>query len=101
MSEQTELKPVSAPQAQPVAAHVDAVMADAVTEAVAGPAQTPQAKLVKELVEAGVHYGHRVSRWNPKMEAYIRGKRNMIHIIDVRETMKGLLRAKKLLQSMV
>src|SRR6202162_2301249 len=60
-----------------------------------------QAELVKSLVDAGVHFGHRVSRWNPKMEPYIRGKRNMIHIIDVRETMKGLLRAKKLLQAMV
>ena len=60
-----------------------------------------QAELVKSLVDAGVHFGHRVSRWNPKMEPYIRGKRNMIHIIDVRETIKGLLRAKKLVQSVV
>jgi small subunit ribosomal protein S2 len=62
---------------------------------------TNQAELVKSLVDAGVHFGHRVSRWNPKMEPYIHGKRNMIHIIDVRETVKGLLRAKKLLQNMV
>src|SRR3954463_10267179 len=55
-----------------------------------------QAELVKSLVDAGVHFGHRVSRWNPKMEPYIHGKRNMIHIIDIRETIKGLLRAKKL-----
>src|SRR6476469_7630291 len=54
-----------------------------------------QAELVKALVDAGVHFGHRVSRWNPKMEPYIHGKRNMIHIIDVRETAKGLMRAKK------
>src|SRR3954453_20936100 len=58
-----------------------------------------QAELVKELVDAGVHFGHRVSRWNPKMEPYIHGKRNMIHIIDVRETIKGLLRARKFLQN--
>ena len=64
-------------------------------------ATTNQAELVKSLVDAGVHFGHRVSRWNPKMEPYIHGKRNMIHIIDVRETIKGLLRAKKLLQNMV
>src|ERR1700710_1446780 len=63
-------------------------------------AQT-QAELVKALVDAGVHFGHRVSRWNPKMEPYIHGKRNMIHIIDVRETIKGLLRAKKLISNMV
>src|SRR5512142_1346656 len=60
-----------------------------------------QAELVKALVDAGVHFGHRVSRWNPKMEPYIHGKRNMIHIIDVRETIKGLLRAKKLIQQIV
>ncbi|HZN66484.1 MAG TPA: 30S ribosomal protein S2 [Tepidisphaeraceae bacterium] len=60
-----------------------------------------QAELVKALVDAGVHFGHRVSRWNPKMEPYIHGKRNMIHIIDVRETIKGLLRARKLVQNMV
>lgn len=60
-----------------------------------------QAELVKALVDAGVHFGHRVSRWNPKMEPYIHGKRNMIHIIDVKETLKGLLRAKKLVQNMV
>ncbi|HEV7298671.1 MAG TPA: 30S ribosomal protein S2 [Tepidisphaeraceae bacterium] len=62
---------------------------------------TNQAELVKSLVDAGVHFGHRVSRWNPKMEPYIHGKRNMIHIIDVKETVKGLLRAKKLIQATV
>src|SRR5947208_6922448 len=60
-----------------------------------------QAYLVKALVDAGVHFGHRVSRWNPKMEPYIHGKRNMIHIIDVRETIKGLLRAKRFVQNLV
>src|SRR5688572_7395503 len=62
---------------------------------------TSQAELVKGLVDAGVHFGHRVSRWNPKMEPYIHGKRNMIHIIDVKETIKGLLRAKKLITQIV
>jgi len=47
---------------------------------------------VKDLLEAGVHYGHRASRWNPKMRPYIYGKRNLIHIIDLRETVRGLLR---------
>jgi len=60
-----------------------------------------QAQLVKDLVDAGVHFGHRVSRWNPKMEPYIHGKRNMIHIIDVKETIKGLLRGKRLVQNTV
>src|SRR4051794_19971296 len=63
-------------------------------------AQT-HAELVKALVDAGVHFGHRVSRWNPKMQPYIHGKRNMIHIIDVKETMKAPPRAKKLLQNTV
>jgi len=63
--------------------------------------QQSQAELVKALVDAGVHFGHRISRWNPKMEPYIRGKRSMIHIIDVKETLKGLLRAKKLINSVV
>ena len=55
--------------------------------------------LVKELIEAGVHFGHRASRWNPKMRPYIYGRRNLIHVIDVRETIRGLLRAKKYLQN--
>ncbi len=53
--------------------------------------------LVKELIEAGVHFGHRASRWNPKMRPYIYGRRNLIHIIDVRETVRGLIRARKYL----
>jgi small subunit ribosomal protein S2 len=60
-----------------------------------------QAELVKALVDAGVHFGHRVSRWNPKMQPYIHGKRNMIHLIDVKETMKGLLLAKRLIAQQV
>lgn len=54
--------------------------------------------LVRELIEAGVHFGHRASRWNPKMRPYIYARRNLIHIIDVRETIRGLLRARKYLQ---
>jgi small subunit ribosomal protein S2 len=52
---------------------------------------------VKDLIEAGVHFGHRASRWNPKMLPYIYGKRNLIHIIDLRETVRGLLRGYKYL----
>jgi len=55
--------------------------------------------LVKQLVESGVHFGHRSSRWNPKMRPYIYARRNQIHIIDVRETIRGLLRAKKYLSN--
>ena len=46
------------------------------------------------MLDAGIHFGHRSSRWNPKMAPYIFSKRNSIHIIDVKETLKGLLRAK-------
>ena len=53
------------------------------------------ALVVKDLIDAGVHFGHRASRWNPKMKPYIYGKRNLIHIIDLKETVRGLLRATK------
>jgi small subunit ribosomal protein S2 len=53
---------------------------------------------VKDLIDAGVHFGHRASRWNPKMKPYIYGKRNLIHIIDLKETVRGLLRATKYFQ---
>ena len=53
--------------------------------------------VVKDILEAGVHYGHRSSRWNPKMRPYIYGRRNQIHIIDIKETIRGLIRAKKYL----
>ena len=54
---------------------------------------------VEDLIEAGVHFGHRASRWNPKMRPYIYGKRNLIHIIDLRETVRGLLRSHKYLNN--
>lgn len=57
--------------------------------------------LVRDLIDSGVHFGHRANRWNPKMAPFIFGKRNSIHIIDIRETVKGLLRAKKFLNAIV
>ena len=53
------------------------------------------ASLVKDLIEAGIHFGHRSTNWNPKMAPFIFGKRNKIHIIDVKATIKGLLLARK------
>jgi small subunit ribosomal protein S2 len=41
---------------------------------------------MKQLLEAGVHFGHQTRRWNPKMSPYIYGERNGIHIIDLRQT---------------
>lgn len=45
---------------------------------------------MKELLESGVHFGHQVKVWNPKMKKYIFGERNGIHIIDLQKTLKGL-----------
>lgn len=45
---------------------------------------------MKELLEAGVHFGHRARRWNPKMKPYIFTERNGIHIIDLQQTMARL-----------
>ncbi len=57
--------------------------------------------IVKDLVEAGIHFGQKRSAWNPAMKPYIYGTRNRIHIIDVRETIKGLLLAKRFVQRLV
>ena len=43
---------------------------------------------MKDLLEAGVHYGHQSKRWNPKMKPYIFAARNGIHIIDLQKTVK-------------
>ncbi|QKK08523.1 MAG: 30S ribosomal protein S2 [Planctomycetota bacterium] len=53
--------------------------------------------LVQDLIESGIHFGQRASNWNPKMQQYIYAKRQGIHIIDIKETVKGLLLAKRLL----
>ena len=45
---------------------------------------------IEDLLEAGVHFGHNVRRWNPKMEEYIFGVRNNIHIFDLRITSESL-----------
>jgi small subunit ribosomal protein S2 len=58
-------------------------------------------ELVRELISAGVHFGHGASRWHPKMAPYIFAKRGNIHIIDIKQTLKGLLIAKKLLSNVI
>jgi len=45
---------------------------------------------MKELLESGVHFGHQVKRWNPKMKRYIFGERNGIHIVDLQKTLRGV-----------
>lgn len=57
--------------------------------------------LVQDLIEAGIHFGQRASNWNPRMGPFIYGKRNGIHIIDIKETVKGLLLAKKYINKIV
>ncbi len=58
-------------------------------------------ELARELINAGVHFGHGVSRWNPKMAPFIFTKRGKIHIIDVKKTLTGILIAKRLLAEVV
>ena len=48
---------------------------------------------LKEMVEAGVHFGSATARWNPKMKPYIHSRMNKIHIINLKETLKGLIRS--------
>jgi small subunit ribosomal protein S2 len=55
--------------------------------------------MIKKLVEAGVHFGHLMSRWCPKMAPYIWGHRNKVHLIDVSKTASQLDKAAKFLES--
>ncbi len=57
--------------------------------------------IVKDLIEAGIHFGQRSSSWNPKMRPYIFGLRNKIHVIDIRQTVRGLLLAQKYITRIV
>ena len=50
---------------------------------------------VSDLIEAGTHFGHQTSRWNPKMRPYIFAERNGIHIIDLQKTMKKMAEARQ------
>jgi small subunit ribosomal protein S2 len=55
---------------------------------------------MKELLEAGVHFGHQTKRWNPKMKEFIFGERNGIYIIDLQKTLKMFKDASKYVQDM-
>lgn len=55
----------------------------------------------KTLLDAGVHFGHRVSRWNPKMKQFIYGKRNNLHIIDLNKTAAQMQDAYQVLKDIV
>ena len=56
---------------------------------------------MKELLEAGVHFGHQTRRWNPKMKRYIYGARNGIYIVDLHQTLKLFDEAQRKLQEIV
>jgi small subunit ribosomal protein S2 len=56
---------------------------------------------MKELLEAGVHFGHQTRRWNPKMKRYIYGARNGIYIIDLHQTLKLFDEAQKFVQEVI
>ncbi|MCO6451296.1 MAG: 30S ribosomal protein S2 [Caldilineales bacterium] len=56
---------------------------------------------LKSLLEAGVHFGHRTKRWNPKMRPYIFTERNGVHIIDLQQTVAQLEKAKQFAQDIV
>jgi len=55
--------------------------------------------LVKELLEAGVHFGHQTHRWNPKMQRFIFGQKNGIYILDLEKTAQGMVAAQDFLRS--
>lgn len=62
--------------------------AESTMEATVAPKKSANSVTLRELLEAGVHLGHRTKRWNPKMRRYIYGARNGVHIIDLRKTLE-------------
>ena len=56
---------------------------------------------LKELIECGVHFGHKTQKWNPKMEQYIHSTRENVHIIDLSQTMGMLATALDVIQKSV
>ena len=59
------------------------------------PAVSPES-----LIDAGFHFGHRASKWNPKMKPFIKDKRNGIHIIDLKESLRGVITARHFLRNL-
>ena len=77
---------------------------ESTTQAAAGDSaaldQAQRIITVRQLLEAGVHFGHRTDRWNPKMKPFIYGARNGIHIIDLQQTAVLFRRAYNFIRSM-
>jgi small subunit ribosomal protein S2 len=61
----------------------------------------PETATIKQLLEAGTHFGHQTSRWHPRMKSYIFTKRNGIHIIDLQQTASMLEKACDYIQQVV
>ena len=89
METQQQTPETNAPPPAPAAP--EAAPAQAQAEMAAALGQGGTAITMKQLLEAGVHFGHQTKRWNPKMKAYIFGARNGIYIIDLQKTV-GLAR---------
>ena len=56
---------------------------------------------LRDLLEAGVHFGHQTRRWNPRMKPYIYGQKNGVHIIDIQKTAKALVGASRFVTTLV
>jgi small subunit ribosomal protein S2 len=56
---------------------------------------------LRDLLEAGVHFGHQTRRWNPRMKPYIYGQKNGVHIIDIQKTAKALVNASRFVTTLV
>src|SRR4051812_48490207 len=56
---------------------------------------------IREMMEAGVHFGHQTRRWNPKMKSFIFGARNGIHIIDLQQSVRSFKKAYNYLVNVV
>jgi len=64
-------------------------------------ANVPQDVTIQDLLEAGLHFGHRTKRWNPKMRKFLFGQRNGIYIIDLEQTLSGLQEARQFIYDTV
>jgi ribosomal protein S2 len=60
-----------------------------------------QQPTIQELLEAGVHFGHQTSRWNPKMRKFIFAERNGIYIIDLKKTLRQIELAQEMVRAVV
>jgi len=56
---------------------------------------------LRDLLEAGVHFGHQTRRWNPRMKPYIYGQKNGVHIIDIQKTARALVEASRFVTTLV